>query len=630
MPQGAKFSGPIAAVAMLACAPPLPAMARGLEQRTVTVDGVQRPYLVYVSSKSNSFNAQPLVFALHGDGETAAAFAAHSGWIALAEANGFAVVFPEAGPGGWRADGADSPYLQAVFDEAGQHALSRFPGDTLDGKPRPIWAWETLRYLTGGGAGAAAASAFAIEHPGLFAGVAVMGPPAAASVFQWGDKPADDIFQHARGSLVPAVWKQRRRDVAQAAWILTAHMDAAEMRQAAYWRAALSDAAPVARQSFGPFESQVWRSAAHPAEQVRVTTLPRGAAYGPKVSGAIWNDLFARTVRWTSSPNGDLATRLTPTEIARRFQTRTITLEDGPHSYLVSLPSAYRPGVKLPVVISVHGRYEQVSMFLNKIRMHEVGEKEGFITVYPSGQSTRWASGDPESSDARFMAAIPADLDKAFGIDRSRVYMQGFSNGSAMTHMMGMTYPQLFAAISPNDASVMALPLNGTAAGMRALPNAVPPAITDRVAERKKLYDYRMPVFFIEGAVDSEFTPDGKVGAETPLHWQEERWKAFDDITDPDTIKTFHPDDGRPPYSYAVLGGTVTHAAFDAHYPDGRFETHSYRNVSASGPALYNFTIVTDLPHAYDFREADYTWRYFRQFRRNADGSLTITPNPVR
>ncbi len=556
---------------------------------TVKVSGIERSYVYYVSTKSNSFNAQPLVFVLHPAGQTAASYAASSGWITLAEDRGFAVVFPQARPEGWRGDGSDTPYLKAVFDQASANTPSRFPGDVdASGKPVPIWAWETLRHVVGEGSGAAAAAALVAEHPGLFAGVALNGPSADDSVFGVGYLAAQGYFN--RGLIAGPVWRQKRKDVPEAIWSFGPQ----SAKQSGYWKLANAE-------------------------------LGLSQPSGPATPTLIWDGLLQHLARWTSSANGDLDHILTRAEVAQQFERRTIKLEDGDHSYFVKFPSTWKKSQKLPLVFSLHGRFEQAWRFLSKIRMHDVGERAGFITVYPEGVGTRWASGDPVSSDARFLEAIPADLDRAYGIDTTRIYMQGFSNGSAMTHMMGMTRPNMFAAIAPSNASVVALPPPPLSPDPRVLPTMLEPTMQAYVDKIKVRYDYLMPVFYFTGQTDSELAPDGVVGQRTNINAQKNFWKAYNHISAPDDTRSVAPIDGRAPYTEVLLSKDVAITGKDARWPEGRFVTHLYRTDDPGHTNLYNLTVVTDLPHAYDFRQAQMTWDYFKHFRRMPDGSLSIT-----
>ena len=62
----------------------------------------------------------------------------------------------------------------------------------------------------------------------------------------------------------------------------------------------------------------------------------------------------------------------------------------------------------------------------------------------------------------------------------------GFSFGSGMTYMMGVSYPYLFAAVSPN---------NGI--------GPMSKAVEDRIREIKAKGDVRIPMMIVYGDVDA-------------------------------------------------------------------------------------------------------------------------------
>jgi polyhydroxybutyrate depolymerase len=67
-------------------------------QQTLTVDGVQRTYLLYGSKAGTP---RPLVLALHGNAGTGAQFAKYGHWTETAQAKGFAVVLPDGTNRAW-------------------------------------------------------------------------------------------------------------------------------------------------------------------------------------------------------------------------------------------------------------------------------------------------------------------------------------------------------------------------------------------------------------------------------------------------------------------------------------------------------------------------------------------------
>ncbi len=79
------------------CAKPETARFCGFKhERSVTVDGIEREFIVYVPWKSRQVQNLPVVFMLHGTTGTGEEFYARSGWRELADTEGFIAVFPTA------------------------------------------------------------------------------------------------------------------------------------------------------------------------------------------------------------------------------------------------------------------------------------------------------------------------------------------------------------------------------------------------------------------------------------------------------------------------------------------------------------------------------------------------------
>src|SRR6202051_2709704 len=125
--------------------------------------------------------------------------------------------------------------------------------------------------------------------------------------------------------------------------------------------------------------------------------------------------------------------------------------------------------------------------------MHEVGEKEGFLTAYLEGPAPACDFKFPDGADAQFVQKVIADAEQAYGADPGRIYMQGFSLGSGLSYMMGITHPRLFAAISPNSGI-----------------GPMSKEVEARVAEVKAESDIRIPTMMVYGKVDSAGSDDGK------------------------------------------------------------------------------------------------------------------------
>ncbi|HTK36548.1 MAG TPA: PHB depolymerase family esterase [Caulobacteraceae bacterium] len=591
--------------------------------------GANRSYAYFVSSKANSWNQTPIVFALHDNGQTAQQFAEQSGWAKLAEDNGFAVVFPEADKGTWSStSGASEDYLGATIAHARRNILSRFPGDQAapgggrggaaaaapagPAAPRPVAVVGTHTYLTGSGAGGVAAQEFAIEHPGMFAGVATLNAVPLRGAYVKGDDPADNAIQYQRGKVTPPLYRPLKREVPVPMWLFSAGAQgpgfAAELD---YWKRSNGVSGAADTRAVAGLQTTTYRNPQNPAQQVRTTVLPPAAKYDEALASAIWDGLFGRTARWTSAPNGDLATITPRLEFERTFELRTVDAGGAaPFKYYVKLPSSYKKGQSLPLVISLHGGQMSPWIYSGQIRMHEVGEKEGFITVYPAAADRNtWTAADYNGPDAKGIEALVGDMVATYGVDRSRVYLHGFSVGSRMAQTTGLTRPQVFAAIAPTEG--------------------FPPFAPDmqaRIAELKAKMDYRMPIMAAYASSDVDASPDGgKIPAKGQTQGALEAFKAYNHITTADRVE--HYDSPYvPAYDIVVPQGRLVRAAVDAHYPNGKIQLYKYMSADPKPLELLDFLWVLDMAHSTAPQQAQLAWDYFKHWSRNPDGTLAYKP----
>jgi poly(3-hydroxybutyrate) depolymerase len=108
------------------------------------------------------------------------------------------------------------------------------------------------------------------------------------------------------------------------------------------------------------------------------------------------------------------------------------------------VPSHYDPGKKYPLVVELHGggmdgkRWAAMSMW------HMLAEDYGLIAVYPNSPDYQaWMLGE---RDVKYLYDLIERVCSEYSIDRSRIYMQGMSNGDQMTLAFSMKHPEVLAA----------------------------------------------------------------------------------------------------------------------------------------------------------------------------------------
>jgi polyhydroxybutyrate depolymerase len=122
---------------------------------------------------------------------------------------------------------------------------------------------------------------------------------------------------------------------------------------------------------------------------------------------------------------------------------------------LLYVPSQYDGKSAIPLVLSFHGRHGEGKDQAELSDLHAVGERHGFIVVYPDGIAKSWnalhgSSGAEKQGvdDVKFVDALIDKLSERFRIDPDRVYASGMSNGAFFTHRLGCERSDRFAAIA--------------------------------------------------------------------------------------------------------------------------------------------------------------------------------------
>lgn len=141
---------------------------------------------------------------------------------------------------------------------------------------------------------------------------------------------------------------------------------------------------------------------------------------------------------------------------ASGFQHVTVDVGTRQRAYLLYVPAAAKARGPIPLVVALHGGGGKAENADSQTGWRQVAEREGFALAYPNGESKGWNDGRLDTpsvairedvDDVGFLVAVIDDVSKRATLDRSRVYMNGISNGAFMTSRFACERPDLVAAI---------------------------------------------------------------------------------------------------------------------------------------------------------------------------------------
>lgn len=133
---------------------------------------------------------------------------------------------------------------------------------------------------------------------------------------------------------------------------------------------------------------------------------------------------------------------------------------------LVHIPEGYTLNKKYPLVIVLHGAFSTAEEMEKETGFSEFADREKFIVLYPNGMGImgmlqHWNAGHccgkaakDQLDDVSFLEESIDRVSSVLPIDRSRVYMAGFSNGGMMAYRFAAEKSHALAALAVLGGSI--------------------------------------------------------------------------------------------------------------------------------------------------------------------------------
>jgi poly(3-hydroxybutyrate) depolymerase len=369
-------------------------------------------------------------------------------------------------------------------------------------------------------------------------------------------------------------------------------------------------------------------STLHPLVQVFQGTGMLDAA---EVARA-WECMFSTCRRWRNDTFGIYQPRIDFTGLGFVAHTddTSLGLADGlGRTWNEYVPERVRNSAEpAPLVIYCHGINCCGTYGAEQSGWDAIARRDGLMCLFPDATAEmRWnVWDDPRLPlDMDFILALIDHMDTVHPVDRSRVYISGFSMGSMFTNALAAAHPDVFAgAIALNgpdmgylqtlDASAPSLRFIGQHKLTDAMPSSENPYSPTHVeaAEAKERFDFRIPFVQFVGALDG-------VGLGRGHAWPLD---GADDGMWPDTValwKSYDASDSGELFDASTPTGL---AADVTEHVGERFWYQTWRSADGGEPSYYHFFMAERMPHAVDLREIELGWQIVSQWRRLPDGRL--------
>jgi polyhydroxybutyrate depolymerase len=406
-----------------------------LSIRQMFHDGERRAYGLYVPQSYRAGQPAPVIVALHGRYSSAKAFHGFSRLASVAERRGAVLIYPEPLDVSWGDGGHDALQRSGVdADDVG------FITAALADVARTMPLDPERTFLVGYDTGGVMALRASCGGQTRFSGVAVV------SALMWNfTRQACGAGAHS----APTLLIHGGRDANYP------DEGAEALGERTAFRLGLGDTLATLRSVNGCSASSLTRGFVEACSGGALAFLPvpRGAS-----------EWYRDGAGYQLSHHGFDATQAIESFFFDRagFSLPQVRERGVSRSWITYVPASYDPAKPTPLVVLLHGRPSSATEMAVITRMHEVADRHGFIVTYPEGLNNEWNAfydltgqrSIAPQDDVAFLKTLTEDLGQDFNIDRSRMYIGGFSNGGFMTIRMACSASDVFAGFAVVSAEL--------------------------------------------------------------------------------------------------------------------------------------------------------------------------------
>ncbi|HYG48228.1 MAG TPA: PHB depolymerase family esterase [Allosphingosinicella sp.] len=142
---------------------------------------------------------------------------------------------------------------------------------------------------------------------------------------------------------------------------------------------------------------------------------------------------------------GELSARVPAAPVAGRGETGLRLLKQ--QGALLYVPSGYRPGRAMPLLVMLHGAGGDARHSMLLAGDH--AERLGFLVIAPKSRAATWdvVSGRRYGPDVSALDSALREVFEAYSVDPARVAVAGFSDGATYALALGRANGKLFSHV---------------------------------------------------------------------------------------------------------------------------------------------------------------------------------------